>query len=201
MEEELSLLSKTSRILLRSPQAADDVQVTNLRNNPISRAYLPFFPAHATVDDIKERRAKREVDSTIADFNIYVIENGRTIFAGIAGIFDFSDMHNSCEVGIMVDPELYGQNVATDALYTLLEWIFEKQGIHRVTFETSAANIPMRHWLENIANIRLEADRKGCWRSCKGEYLDVKGYAVLESEWSQVKDRLECRLKLESIRE
>ncbi|TFK73970.1 acyl-CoA N-acyltransferase [Pluteus cervinus] len=196
------IVSKTGRLQLITPPEDDseDNLVALLRTHPFSRKYLQFFPDKVTVEEMRDRRVQRSKESRIRDFHIHTLDDeGHSQFVGITGIFNIDLTHESCEMGIMVDPDQSGKGVATDALYTLLEWAIEEQKMHRITFETTVNNAPMRHWLEKIAGARLEAERKECWKVEERKYADVAGYCILDWEWRErVKVNLQRRLNIRS---
>jgi len=184
MPEAPTIASVSGRLQLKTPLAEEDELVAMLRTHPISRQHLPFFPAEVTTQEISNRRTERREDPRIVDFHIHVLAENGWIFAGVAGIFNIDTSHESCEMGIMVDPAQQGKGIATDALHTLLEWAFEKRQFHRITFETSVGNIPMRRWLEKTG-VRLEGIRKEGWKVGAGNYMDVASYAILDWEWNK----------------
>ena len=178
------------------PSAIDDEAVAACRTHPVTRRFLRFLPTHMTVNEVRVRRESRAEDSRIVDFYIHHLqEDGTGRFAGLTGYFNLDTANGSCEAGIIVVPDLHGKNLATEVFYVLLQYIFEAQKLHRVTFETGSNNIAMQSWLENVAGIRLEAERKECWKQVDGTFADVKGYAILDWEWRDtVKSRLTKRL-------
>ncbi|KIM40207.1 hypothetical protein M413DRAFT_28715 [Hebeloma cylindrosporum] len=195
-QHDIALESPWRRIKLVPPSAIDDEAVAACRTHPVTRRFLRFLPTHMTADEVKVRRESRAEDSRILDFYIHHLqEDGTGRFAGLTGHFNLDTANESCEAGIILAPELHGKNLATEVFYVLLEYIFEAQKLHRVTFETGSDNIAMRSWLEGVAGIRLEAERKECWKQLDGTFADVKGYAILDSEWRDtVKSRLARRL-------
>lgn len=190
------LISLTGRLKLKPPSPADDAAVVRVRTHPTTRKYLQFLPEHLTIDAVRQRREARVHDATIIDFHIYLVTEGETEnFAGTTGCFLLNEEFRSCEAGILIVPELFGKAIATEALHTLLKWLFEEKKFNRVTFETASDNYPMCRWLEVTAGARLEAQRRECWRNVDGSYSDVRGYSILEREWSQcVKIALEDKL-------
>jgi len=195
-QHNISLESPWSRIKLVPPAVTDDEACAVCRTHPITRRYLQFLPEHMTAEEAGIRRATRAEDSHILDFNIHYLKHDETTqFAGVTGFFNLDEGNLSCEVGLLVAPDLHGKGLATEALYLVLQYIFEERKLHRATFETGADNVGMRGWLEKVAGARLESDRKECWKKPDGTFTDVKGYAILESEWKgRVKNRLINRM-------
>ena len=195
-QHSIVLDSPIKRIKLVPPSSSDDAASATCRAHPTSRQFLRFLPEHMSADEARIRREERAEDKRIVDFNVhYKPKDGNIIFGGFCGFFNLDAYHNSCETGIIVAPELHGTGVATEAFYVLLQYIFEDRKIHRTTFETGADNLPMQRWLETVAGARLESERKDAWRALDGSYSDVRGYAILETEWhGHIKAQLEKRL-------
>ena len=196
----IELRSPTGRLRLARPTPTEDAAVLRNRTHPDTRKYVKFFPEHLTMDEVRQLRESRAKDSTVVDFNIHLItgnEMGEEVFAGTTGCFNLNEEFKSCEVGILIVPQFHRGGIATEAIYTVLKWIFEEKRLHRVTFETAIDNLPMQTWLDGVAGARLEAWRRECWRNIDGSYTDVRGYSILEQEWSgSVKQRLEAKLRI-----
>lgn len=195
-QHSIVLDSPTKRIKLVPPSSSDDAASAVCRVHPTTRKFLRFLPENMSTDEARIRREGRAEDKQIVDFNVHYTQNdGNVIFGGFCGFFNIDENYNSCEGGIIVAPELHGTGVATEAFYVLLRYIFEDRKIHRTSFETGADNLPMQRWLETVAGARLESERKDAWRALDGSYSDVKGYAILETEWhGHIKAQLKKRL-------
>ncbi|ESK97036.1 ribosomal-protein-alanine acetyltransferase [Moniliophthora roreri MCA 2997] len=191
------LKSRTSRLRLEPAAEVNDEANAKIRMHPETRRYLRYLPEHFTTEEAQRLRESRVADPAVLEFNIYVKDkDGNDRFAGGTLIFHIEEQHRSCEVGIILSPEVHRGGVATDVFYTLLSYIFEERKMHRVTFETGSDNLAMRGWLEKVAGARIEAQRLECWIDpVSGGYSDVTGYAILEWEWKdRIKERLENRL-------
>lgn len=192
----LHLKSPSGRIILTNPSPAEDEIVSVFRTSPIVRRYLQFLPATLSVEDARKRREDRGKDPQILDLAVFLqAEDGTLEFAGSTAIFHIDDTQKSCEAGILVVPKFHGQGLTAEIFCTLLTYVFEERGFHRVSFETSMENAPMRGWLEKAAGVRLEGVKKECWTDSAGGWVDVASYAVLSWEWrDNVKARLEKRI-------
>lgn len=193
-QHEITIESFSSRIRLTPPDPALDEVVAVHRTHPETIKHLRILPDKSTTEEIRIRREKRAEDPTLVDFYAFTVnEDGtRGQLIGISSIFRIDTDQNSCEVGILVAPGKHGGGYGTEILYCVMKWLFEERKFHRATYETAADNTPMQKWLEKTG-IRLEAERKEAWRSLRsGEYEDVKGYALVESEW---RDRIKATLE------
>ncbi|KAG7446218.1 acyl-CoA N-acyltransferase [Guyanagaster necrorhizus] len=192
------LTSVTGRIKLIPPHPSEDEAVAQLRTHPEFLRYLPIFPQSVSAEEMGQRREARSQNPSIRDFHIHVADyKGQWEFGGITGYFNLETVNKSCEIGVAVCPALYGTSIATDVLYTLLVHVFEEQRLHRATFQTAAANVAMRGWLDKVADAKLEGEKRECWRTDKETYCDVACYSILEWEWrDKVKGKLEHRLQI-----
>ncbi|KAJ7462078.1 acyl-CoA N-acyltransferase [Mycena latifolia] len=193
------LPSKSGRVTLIPPPESDDACVAALRCHPETRRYLRYFPEHFSVADARARRLARESDPTLVDFHIHTLNppaDALSSFVGSTGIFRIDTEYGStCEVGILISPAYFRGGLATDALYTVLTYVFEERKIHRAEFQTGADNLAMRGWLEK-AGATLEGTKRGVWSDpVTGGYTDVCIYSILEEEWTEtVRGRLEARM-------
>uniref|UniRef100_A0A0W0G2X5 N-acetyltransferase domain-containing protein n=1 Tax=Moniliophthora roreri TaxID=221103 RepID=A0A0W0G2X5_MONRR len=110
-----ALTSHTGRIRLVPASEANDEAVAKLRMHPETRRYLRSFPEHVSTEDARKLRESRLADPTVLPFHVYVNEE----FAGTTTIFHINEQHHSCEVGIILSPDVHGGGVATDGAYDL----------------------------------------------------------------------------------
>ncbi|KAJ7068842.1 acyl-CoA N-acyltransferase [Mycena amicta] len=187
------IVSKSGRVLLVPPAEADDPSVSVLRSHAETLRYLRFLPSNVPLAAATARRVSRQTDPSIVDFHIHTTEGE---FVGTTGIFRIdTEYGNGCEVGILIMPERARGGLATDALYTVLEYVFETRGMNRAEFQTGADNAPMRGWLDRTG-ATLEGTRRAAWIDpATGGYSDVCVYGILREDWmAAVKHGLEKRI-------
>jgi RimJ/RimL family protein N-acetyltransferase len=131
-------------------------------------------------------------------FNIHLANSlsakSHTKFVGSAGIHHINTEFKSCEIGILISPESARGGLATDALYTVLGYVFEERKFHRATFVTAVDNVGMRGWLDK-AGATLEGIMRGIFLDGKGGWMDMCLYSILEGDWADtVKIRLGERI-------
>jgi len=194
-----ALPSKSGRLSLIPPQESDDASVSALRCHPETRRYLRFFPEHFSIDDARNRRLSRASDQTLVDFHIHATSppaDAASTFVGTTGIFRIQTENGlTCEVGILINPAYFRGGFATDALHTVLVYVFEDRKLHRAEFTTAADNLAMRGWLEK-AGATLEGTKRQAWADpTTGGYTDVCLYSILEEEWREtIRGTLEARM-------
>ena len=204
MLAQFTLESPSGRIALVPPDQKYDREVAVLRAHPGTRRYLSFFPEEQSLEDAIALREGRKKEETCIDFVILFQPSStdgveqEPQFTGQTGLFHLDHTHKSCAAGILIHPDFHRGGVATETLYLVLKLAFEdeKFKMHRVVFETSPRNVPMRGWLESFG-IPHEFTFREAWKTInKEQWEDVVGYCILEKEWQEtVKDRLEARVK------
>ncbi|KIK66790.1 hypothetical protein GYMLUDRAFT_157247 [Collybiopsis luxurians FD-317 M1] len=195
----IELASRTGRIKLVKAVEENDAAVAALRSHPETRKHLRYFPEHYSIDEARELREKRAADESLQEFHVLRCEkDGSTSFIGGTMMFHMDTTHKSCEVGILMSPDVHRTGFATDVLFTLFSYIFEVLEMHRLYMKTDSGNVGMRGWLENVAGARKEIHEKEAWVDpINGGYNDVVGYSILEWEWrDRVKGALERKLGL-----
>lgn len=81
--------------------------------------------------------------------------------------------------------------MAAECHFLVLEYAFEKLGLHRVEFGTFTENVRMRSFFEKVG-IQLESIKKEYFFE-DGQFKDDAVYVVFEQDWSTVKDNLRNR--------
>ncbi|KAJ3550002.1 hypothetical protein NMY22_g677 [Coprinellus aureogranulatus] len=195
-QESLILYSPSKRVKLTLPIPEYDEEIAALRCAPTTLRYLKFFADKYTTEEARARRELRAKDPSILDLYVFALnDDGEYELAGSTGVFNLDGLQKSCEGGILVAPKFVGKGLTAEIFYTLFKYIFEERGFHRISFETSMENEPMRGWFEKAAGIRQEGVKKEWWSDGRGGWTDVGSYALLDREWeAEVKARLEKRI-------
>jgi len=143
-QHQISLTSPTGHLKLIPPNGGDDEAVAVLRTHSITRRYLQFLPERFSADDARIRREKLAEDERWMSFHAHLQNgDGTTTFVGMTGLYDIDLVHDSCTIGILISPEYHRGGIATEVLYTLLNFVFEDMKMHRAKFETGADNVMM----------------------------------------------------------
>lgn len=102
--------------------------------------------------------------------------------------------HRRAEIGwTWIAPQWQRTAINTEAKYLMLRHAFETWGCIRVELKTNARNQPSRN-----AILRIGAKEEGTLRNHMinpdGSYRDTVYFSIVESEWPDVRRRLEARL-------
>ena len=84
-------------------------------------------------------------------------------------------------IGITLSRTFQGQGLATEALSTLLDFVFLQGKLHRVQADTDPDNIPAWKLLERLRMRREAHCRQSLW--FKGRWADEFVYAIIRHEW------------------
>lgn len=102
---------------------------------------------------------------------------------GDIGIHFIEAQPSTGEVGVTMSRECQGLGLATEAMRSVVSWLFSDLSLHRVFAHVDARNVLARAVLTRLG-FRQEAEpRKADW--FKDEWTTLCIYAVLAEEWSQ----------------
>lgn len=87
-------------------------------------------------------------------------------------------------IGITLCRDFQGQGLATEALSTLLEYLFLEAGLHRVQADTDPANVRAWRLLERLGMRREAHCLQSLW--FKGRWADEFLYAILRQDWHRL---------------
>ncbi|KAF7349693.1 Ribosomal-protein-alanine acetyltransferase [Mycena sanguinolenta] len=184
------LISKSGRVALVPPNEADDEAVLALFSDPATRRFMPYMHKNPTIEHVRARRINDAADNTRISFSIHALsgtENASSKrkheFAGIVVIMAIDTVYgNSCELGMMLPSKYVGGRLGTEALFTVLEYIFETRRFHRVVIQTWVDHTVVCRWVERAGGV-LEGIQRDCWSNGEGGHVDVCLYGILEKEW------------------
>ncbi len=106
-------------------------------------------------------------------------ESGEVV--GDCGIHFRADDPRQVELGITLAPAHQGNGLATEVIETVLAWVFESLGKHRVFAVTDAANTPAARLFERVGFRREAHHIEHVW--FKGAWGDEYVFALLAREW------------------
>ncbi|RIX51035.1 N-acetyltransferase [Paenibacillus nanensis] len=128
----------------------------------------------------------------------FAIEDRRTgLLAGTTRLGDTDLLNRSVEIGwTWLSPAFWGTGLNAACKLLLLEYCFEQLGVIRVQFSASGKNERSQRALEKIGAVKegvLRRHRVDLTDS--GAVHDNVFFSILDSEWPQVKTKLQSMLK------
>lgn len=145
--------------------------------------YLPAGPFHSAAQFhrwVKEATA----DPSMSFFAVF--HKGKQIYTGLLSFLRISPAAGSIEVGnIIFSHEMQRSTCATEAIYLLMQWVFEA-GYRRFEWKCDALNKPSRR-----AAQRFGFSYEGIFRQAlvyKGRNRDTAWFAMIDTEWPALKE-------------
>ena len=122
-----------SQVTLRPPVDHDVPRLLELINTPeVSRWWGGY-------DEALVRRHFVE-DPSRAQGGAAVIELDGRIVGGMLFFEELDPWYKSAGCDIFIDPEFQGQGLGPDAIRTLVHWLVEERGHHRITIDPHVQN-------------------------------------------------------------
>jgi RimJ/RimL family protein N-acetyltransferase len=174
---------RTERLLLRPYELADvDALYAYQRLPEVHRYLYTEARSRPEVEALVAERAGTGALTEVGKALTLVAELAETgELVGDCVLFWRSQEHQQGEIGYVFNPAYHGRGLATEAVGALLRLGFEGMGMHRITGQLDARNIPSARVLER-AGLRREAHLVEN-EFVKGEWTDELIYAILRSEW------------------
>ncbi|MGC9368771.1 MAG: GNAT family N-acetyltransferase [Paracoccaceae bacterium] len=145
--------------------------------------YLPYGPFSSAA---QYHRWVREITAGADPFFYAVKDKATGHFAGVASYLRIAPEAGSIEVGhINFSPELQRGPAATEAMFLMMQWVFES-GYRRYEWKCNALNLGSRR-----AAQRLGFSYEGVFRQAavvKGRNRDTAWFAAIDAEWPALKE-------------
>ena len=172
---------ETPRLTLRAPKMEDAQDMYAYSRDPEVARYV-LWDAHRGLWDTRAYlRAviRRNRQGGPGTFAIAEKASGRMI--GTIGFMWIDADHRSAEVGYSLARDCWNRGYATEALRETLRFAFEQLGLNRVEGQCDVRN-PASGRVMAHAGMRYEGRlRERIF--LKGEYADVRLYALLHRDW------------------
>ncbi|TDL38280.1 N-acetyltransferase [Macrococcoides bohemicum] len=169
------------KIKLDSIKKYDLERFFELQSQPINRLYaneeIPFPLTEKDHIDFYESISGNK-DSFI--FGIYTEDK---ILIGTCGIYKIDWQNGFGFVGIAIDQNYHNQGYGTDAMKTLLTFVFEFISINKIKLQVFEFNKSAIASYEKLGFIKEGTMRQEIFRF--GQYFDVIQYGILREEYNR----------------
>lgn len=188
----LTLENEFIRLRPFDPEAdGPELHVLARRAPEIFRLWSFRGPGDWVADWVQNIRHRTDAGSMIA---FAVTQAGSGAFLGITSYLDPHETNKSVEIGMTCyAPEAQGTAVNPSAKRLLLAQAFEAWGARRVQFQ-----VDQRNQRSQAGVLKLGAQREGVLRSHRtlpdGFVRNTVFFSILDTEWLEVKARLDVRL-------
>jgi ribosomal-protein-alanine N-acetyltransferase len=175
---------KSSRFDYR-PITEDDCQeMFLLRSNPDIMKFIPRPVAMSNDEVLEHIRMLQEnlVKNTGISWALQIKNEKKLV--GVAAIINIRPEHSRCEIGYMLLPEFHNQGFVTEAIQTLLKFIFHNLNFHSVEAIIDPQNIASERVLQkNGFKKEAHLRENEYWG---GKYIDTVIYSLLKQDYSEL---------------
>ncbi len=177
---------ETERLILRRLTMDDAQYIFDYASDPEVTRYL-LWDTHSTIDDarafIRFTLDRYEKDEA-GEWGIILKESGRLI--GCTG-FPWTDVRNKrAEIGYVLAKPYWGLGIMPEAAGRAIEFAFNKMGINRMECCHFAPNEKSGRVMQKLGMTYEGTARDRVF--AKGQFWDVKQYAILKSDWDRSTD-------------
>jgi len=172
---------ETERLLLRKITPADEGDVFACASNPEVPIFMSW-EAHQSLEDTRAYLAtvfERYENHAPGPWGIVHKDDAKLI--GSCGYYDWQRNHNRAEIGYVLSRSYWGQGYMAEAVRELIAFGFREMGLNRIYAMCNVPNIGSARVMEK-AGMQFEGVLRQSFFE-KGQYVDVKVYSILHSEW------------------
>ena len=172
----------TQRLSLSRLTASDAPAMYGYRCDPEVCRYQSFEPG--SIEDVENfiaclRFNVFDTPGLWFQFAIRIKETGLLI--GDLGTHFLGEDPRQAEIGFTLAPAYQRRGYATEAVSSILSYLFGPLHKHRVFASVDPRNAPSIALLERVGMRREAHFRESLW--IKGEWVDDMVFGILESEW------------------
>ncbi len=171
----------TERLLLRDITIDDKQAIFNYRSDAEANKFQSWIPE--TLEDVESfiERNNKEFNQPESWYQILITDKETKAVIGDIGIHFFGDENLQVELGITLNKFFYGKGYASEALKSIIDFLFNDLNKHRIMASIDPDNGDSMKLMERIG-LRKEGHFKKSlfW---KGKWVDDVIFAVLKEEW------------------
>ncbi len=181
LEDPIVPTIETPRLILRKMRMSDAQDLFAYSSDPrVAQfvqwsAYTSVFEARAYLRHCMRQYSQGKPPN----WGVIDRQTGRLI--GTAGYSWVNEDHNSAEIGYSLSYTHWGKGLMTECVAAMLAHGFDKMRLNRIEAQHDVRNPASGRVMEKNG-MRLEGVLRGRLRN-KGEYVDVKLYAILRKDY------------------
>jgi RimJ/RimL family protein N-acetyltransferase len=172
---------ETPRLLLRELRREDAEAIFRLFSNPAVMRYydMDVFTSREQAQALIERQRQRFEQKERFRWGVALKE--RNTIIGTGGYVAWNRMWYHAELGYDLASPYWGQGLMTEALKAMIQFGFERMGLHRIEAEVMPENEASVRLLRNLGFVAEGVLReRSFW---KGAFHDLIMCALLKSTW------------------
>ena len=136
---------KTERLIIKSPEIDDKVELTQLINDYAVVQWLSNMPFPYRLEDAEEFIEQSQEKVLKQEFKTYMIFHNKKMIGGIE-LRDFNE--HSCELGYWLGKKYWGKGFATEAVGKILELGFGELNLSNIYAAYKVGNEASKKVLE-----------------------------------------------------
>ncbi len=173
---------ETPRMILRPLVDSDVESVFEYCSDPEVSKFTTWSP-HRTLDDsqLLISYAKKNYQRNIPEPYAITLKSNPQKVIGTIGWFWVSELHKNIEIAYALAKDLWGQGLIFEASKAVLDLAIKNHDIHRISSRCIAENSGSARVLEKLGMTYEGTQRQVMY--IKGQFVDLKLYAILRSEW------------------
>ncbi|KQX49192.1 GNAT family N-acetyltransferase [Paenibacillus sp. Root444D2] len=180
---------KGTRVVLLPMEESHITGLAAAAADPNIWAYMTPLLSFADVEKFVHQALEEQKAGLGIPYSVY--DKHTDSFVGSTRLFDISAQHRNLEIGhTWYNSQVWRTRVNTECKYLLLKHCFESLNLLRVQLKTD-----LRNERSQTAIARLGAQKEGILRQHRilhdGYIRDTVMFSILDTEWPEVKQRLE----------
>lgn len=181
MRHQGTVILNTHRLRLRPYLPGDaDAIFSGWASDPEVTEYLTWEP-HVSVENT-EAILRQWVENYCSDtvYHWGITKDG--VLIGDIAVVSWNEKHESCEVGYCLSRVCWGQGIMTEALKSVMLYLFETIGFHRITLRYELQNAPSGRVMAK-AGLIYEGCMKEAMKRRDGCFADICIYGAINGAW------------------
>lgn len=171
----------TPRLILHPFRIGDADEVTRLANDEELSRYVPAipypYPKDAAIEWLSTHQRKYDEGEEVV-FAVSRKTDNRLI--GAIGLI-ITPEHRRAELGYWIGREFWGNNYATEAAQTILDYAFTKLGLESVSANHLSPNTVSGRVMRKVG-MKYEGCRRNYYFH-RGEFYDAEMYSIIREEY------------------
>lgn len=171
---------KTERLILKKLSFDDVNDYAEWKGQEIYHAFLPSKAlGKEEYENVLCEIVKGYSDKQDPNLNWGIFYNRKLV--GTVSIEDWNTTHKWCEIGWGLNPSYQKQGFAFEAVKCLINYIFEKLHMNRVSAVIWDGNDASKKLAKKLGFIQEGIDRKARYKN--NQFIDLYRYGLLKDEW------------------
>jgi len=176
---------ETARLRLRRFSPDDAADVFEYASDQETTRHV-FWRPHASLHETMEflnRQVQLARNGEVCSWAVEHKADRKTI--GTCGFAWWRPDHGKAEIAYALSRKYWNQGLTTEAVNACIAWGFEKLELNRIEARCMPENIASERVMQKCG-LRCEGTLRQTMM-VKGQYIDLKMYAILRGEWEQRK--------------